>query len=304
MDELNLISEQSEWRIIKQSEYLPLIVNFKSKKSLSHEVELQTDALASLASFAIDDTICETVGRNESHPTIRYWQYDKTVVLGFQDTKLPNLEEGITYLKDQGYNVIVRNSGGLAVVLDEGILNLSIILSESSHKIEITSGYELMFSIIKSMFADFNLEIKTGEISGSYCPGSYDVSINGKKFAGISQRRLKNGVAVQIYIAVRKSRESIARAKLIRNFYKISEATEHPKLTYPQVTPKVMASLNELLPTNLTIVDVITRFVNVINNNSQKITFNNLTINETDIFNNYLQRLVDRNIKVFSEHSN
>lgn len=45
----------------------------------------------------------------------------------------------------------------------------------------------------------------------------YDLSINGKKFAGISQRRVRGGVAVQIYLCADKSGSE--RADLIRRFY-------------------------------------------------------------------------------------
>ncbi len=37
------------------------------------------------------------------------------------------------------------------------------------------------------MFEDEDVEIATHEITRSYCPGKFDLSINGKKFAGISQ---------------------------------------------------------------------------------------------------------------------
>ena len=61
------------------------------------------------------------------------------------------------------------------------------------------------------MFADFEVEIEAKEIVGSYCPGSYDLSIAGKKFAGISQRRIRNGVAVQIYLCVSGSGQERAQ---------------------------------------------------------------------------------------------
>ena len=75
-----------------------------------------------------------------------------------------------------------------------------------------------MWDLIKLMFADFEVEIEAREIVGSYCPGSYDLSIDGKKFAGISQRRIRNGVAVQIYLCVNGSGEE--RAQLLRIFMK------------------------------------------------------------------------------------
>src|SRR5690625_4394341 len=63
-----------------------------------------------MASFAIDDAIVTAVGEGEVPPTIRLWVHDKTLVLGIPDARLPHLKEGIEYIDDLGYYVIVRNS--------------------------------------------------------------------------------------------------------------------------------------------------------------------------------------------------
>ena len=117
----------------------------------------------------------------------------------------PLFSRRLTYLGEQGYKYIVRNSGGLAVVLDQAVLNLTLVLPETEKGIDINRGYEAMWLLIKQMFADFQALIEAREIHESYCPGSYDLSITGKKFAGISQRRLRSGVAVQIYLCVADS---------------------------------------------------------------------------------------------------
>ena len=68
--------------------------------------------------------------------------------------------------------------------------------------LSIDAGYELMYELIKKMFSSFEVEINAYEIVGSYCPGSFDLSIGGKKFAGISQRRIRGGIAIQIYLCI------------------------------------------------------------------------------------------------------
>ena len=85
---------------------------------------------SALESFAADDTLCHLVGQEMSIPTVRTWVHDQTVVLGIQDHRLPHISEAVALIENEDYNAIVRNSGGLAVVLDEGVLNISIVLSE------------------------------------------------------------------------------------------------------------------------------------------------------------------------------
>jgi octanoyl-[GcvH]:protein N-octanoyltransferase len=267
---------QPEWRIIDQS---AVGVHFQA-----------------LQSFGTDDTLCNSVGSGKAPATARTWVHHNTIVLGIQDTKLPNLQAGIQFLNEQGFQVIVRNSGGLAVVLDEGVLNISLILPETEKGIDINRGYDTMWHLIQNMFADYPQQIEAREIVGSYCPGSYDLSIQGKKFAGISQRRLKKGVAVQIYLCVNGSGNE--RAQLIKNFYEIAKQGEPIKYTPPEVVPEVMASLSELYGIPFTISDLMLKLLQQLKKSSSRLYSGSFNEYELEIFPGYYQRVVERNEKI------
>ncbi|RDI41973.1 lipoate--protein ligase family protein [Falsibacillus pallidus] len=278
---MNAISllQQEEWRIIDQSSLGPLF--------------------GALQSFAMDDTLCTSAGSGNSPSVARSWVHHQTVVLGIQDTKLPYLQEGLQLLEKAGFRHIVRNSGGLAVVLDQGVLNLSLIFKDTEKGIDINRGYDAMWEMVKEMFSDFPHVIEAKEIVGSYCPGSYDLSISGKKFAGISQRRLRNGVAVQIYLCVDGSGKE--RAELIRRFYEIAKKGEQTKFDYPDVQPEVMASLSELFDTPLTVQDVMLRFLNTLKERSGKIYASQLAGKELEWYEGYYLRVVARNDKILGD---
>ena len=270
---------QPKWRVIDQSSLGP---QFDAKHS-----------------FAIDDTLCASVGKNESPATVRTWVHHQTIVLGIQDTKLPFLEDGLQFLHDQGYQVIVRNSGGLAVVLDKDVLNISLIFPESEKGIDIDRGYDAMLDLIKHMLKDYDANIEAREIVGSYCPGSYDLSINGKKFAGISQRRLRGGVAVQIYLCVTGSGED--RADLIRQFYELSLKKEQTKFVFPTIKPETMSSLSDLLGVDLTVEKLLYQLLFTLKEHSQNLISSSLTVEEQLLFQQNLVRMIDRNEKVFTK---
>lgn len=267
---------QPEWRIIDQS---AVGIHFHA-----------------LQSFGTDDTLCASVGAGEAPATARTWVHHNTVVLGIQDTKLPLLTEARQFLSTQGYQSIVRNSGGLSVVLDEGVLNISLILPEKDKGIDINRGYDTMWQLVQDMFAEYNQQIVAGEIVGSYCPGSYDLSIDGRKFAGISQRRLRKGVAVQIYLCVNGS--GSARAGLVKQFYEIAKNGEPTKFAYPEIVPEVMASLSELIGENFTISDVMLRLLNQLKKNSLSLYAGQLNAFELELFPGFYQRVIDRNDKI------
>ncbi len=273
------ILKRATWRFIDQS----ISANTKSP----------------LESFAMDDTLCELVGQKKSPAVIRAWVHNASVVLGIQDHRLPHIRQGMELLQQRGYTPIVRNSGGLAVVLDAGVLNLSIILSEQEESLSINDGYDVMVELIKLLFPEAAGSIEAYEIVGSYCPGSYDLSINGKKFAGISQRRMRQGVAVQIYLCIEGSGE--ARAELIRDFYEESLQDENTKFTYPQVDPSVMASLSELLNEAFTVEQIIIRLQHVLRNLAEHVYPSYLNDEENEKYVFYLNRVLERNKKMLHE---
>lgn len=249
-----------------------------------------------LESFATDDTLCQLVGQLMSPPTIRTWVHEASVVLGIQDHRLPYVQQGMELLESRGYHPIVRNSGGLAVVLDEGILNISIVLSEQKESLSINDGYDVMVDLVKGLFPEVAEKIKAYEIVGSYCPGSYDLSIDGKKFAGISQRRLRQGVAVQIYLCIEGSGSQ--RAALIRDFYEESLQQEETKFAYPQIVPEVMASLSELVDLHLTVEAVVIRLQQLLNQWAEEVRPQSFYDEELTLYGFYLQRVFERNTKM------
>ncbi|WP_342508374.1 lipoate--protein ligase family protein [Sporosarcina sp. FSL K6-2383] len=251
---------------------------------------------SALESFAADDTLCQLVGQQMSSPTVRTWVHDKTVVLGIQDHRLPHIEEAIPMLENAGYNVIVRNSGGLAVVLDNGVLNISVVLSERDGAIDIPAGYEVMLAFVRKLFPEAGDRIEAYEIVGSYCPGSYDLSIEGRKFAGISQRRLRQGIAVQVYLCVEGS--GAERAELIRDLYDIGLQGAETKFSYPVIKPEVMASLAELLGIPLTVNDVVIRLQLLLRELAKEVEVGGFKPEEMELYTFYLNRVVERNKKM------
>lgn len=268
--------KQEKWRIIDQS-----------------TTGLHVSALTS---FGMDDTLCSSVGSGMAPATARTWVHDRTIVLGIQDTRLPHLKDALAFLKEQGYQYIVRNSGGLAVVLDKDVLNISLILPEQERGIDINSGYETMWELINYMFKEYGKTIEAKEIVGSYCPGSYDLSIDGKKFAGISQRRLRSGVAVQIYLCINGSGKQ--RAEIIKQFYAAGLQGETTKFAYPEIKPEVMASLAELLDVPLTVDQVMTKLLLALKDHAEFLFADQLQGEELPLFESYYDRVVDRNEKI------
>ncbi|GGJ83045.1 octanoyl-[GcvH]:protein N-octanoyltransferase [Lentibacillus kapialis] len=261
-----------------------------SKKSFFHG-----KPYTALTSFAIDDVLSLFARSGEAVPAVRLWVHPDTVVLGIPDSRLPYLEEGVRRLAERGYYSVVRNSGGLAVALDAGVLNISLVLPDM-RKISIYDCYEAMVSFIRFILRDLTDEIEAYEITGSYCPGDFDLSIDGKKFAGISQRRVRDGAAIQIYLDVEG--EGRERAELLREFYDVAKKDEETRFDYPDIDPAVMASLSELLGMALTVDAMKERVLQGIREASDRIVTDDFSDNELVQFEKRYVQMMKRNKEV------
>ncbi len=222
------------------------------------------DHFSSFDPFIYTDLFADYAG-NESVSFFHFWSMKNEVILGMKDTRVPYLDKAIASILTNQYDSVVRNSGGLAVVADEGILNFSIIIPQPDKKysFSIDEGYLLMKRLIEEALVDFNIKIDAYEVTDSYCPGDFDLSINGKKFAGISQRRIKKGISIMIYLSVEGDQNK--RGEIVRSFYQSGLNEKFGTDGYPPVNPNSMKNLSDLLPEKMTVDELKKRLVNVLN---------------------------------------
>lgn len=205
-----------------------------------------------LSHFALTDALINYSGKYKQ-PIIHFWQSSPLVILGMMDTRIGRFQEGLEIFEGYEHDYIVRNSGGLAIVSDPGVLNVSLIYEQT---LTINQAYEFMLNFVRETFYPHfpKKEIKAFEIKNSYCFGDYDLSIDGQKVAGISQRRIQNGVAIMIYISVNGNQNK--RAEILKDFYDIGLDGSEPTGRYPKVKPEVMTTLEEAYQTDLSIEQV------------------------------------------------
>jgi octanoyl-[GcvH]:protein N-octanoyltransferase len=257
-----------------------------------------------LNAFARDELLCRRAGASGA-ALLHLWRHPRAFVLGLRDSRLPAADEAQRWLHELGYSTAVRNSGGAAVPLDLGVLNVSLVLPKEQGALDFRDDFRIMAEMLADCFgggagadgaetgtgagegaaarrqtgerapegnaarpAAAGAEpdsggdtkaggeqrgtvaglVQSGEIAGSYCPGEFDLSIGGRKFCGIAQRRHANAVVVQAFVVV--ERTGAERAALARAFYERAAAGQGGD--YPRVRPETMGSLSELLGAEMT----------------------------------------------------
>lgn len=199
-----------------------------------------------LYAFALDELLCKQVGQG-GLPMCHLWRHPRSFIMGLRDSRLPGADRARQQLQALGYQVAVRNSGGAAVPLDVGVVNISLILpnppvEQGPHHFH--DDFELMYFLIRQALAHTGVIVDKGEIQGAFCPGDFDLSIGGRKFCGIAQRRQLHAYIVQAFVIVEGSGE--ARAALVRNFYE-QAAEDADQQLYPLVVDSSTASLEQLI---------------------------------------------------------
>lgn len=176
---------------------------------------------------------------------VHYWTLARTVILGMQDLRLPQLPAALKTLQAAGYPFFVRNSGGLGIVCDEQVLNVSLFLPPDAATIP--EAYQLMADWLTTAVG---APLTVGEVRHSYCPGTFDLSLGGQKIAGLAQRRTSRGIVVMAYLAV--GGDQAARGQVMADFYQAGQGQADPRHRFPQVLPATMGTLKAHLAAPLT----------------------------------------------------
>jgi len=191
-------------------------------------------------SFALDELFGQATG-NGGPPVCHLWRHPRAFVLGTRDSRLPGAAKAVRWLEAQGRSALARSSGGAAVPLDAGVVNVSLVLPipEGSRQ-DFRNDFARMYDLIRLAAARHGADVRRGEVAGSYCPGDFDLSMDGLKFCGIAQRRLLRAMIIQAFVLVEGSGPK--RAELVRSFYDRAAVGAAPG-SYPIVRPEVMTSL-------------------------------------------------------------
>lgn len=193
--------------------------------------------------FALDELLCRHTGKG-GPAVCHLWRHPRGFVMGLRDSRLPHAAEAQQWLESLGYSTAVRSTGGAAVPLDLGVVNISLILPKEGLGDKcFRSDYERMYQLIKLALRNTGYTVDKGEIDGAYCPGDYDLSIGGIKFCGIAQRRQAHAFVVQAFVICEGSGK--VSAELVRSFYERA-ALGVLQADHPVVTEDKTGSLEEL----------------------------------------------------------
>ncbi len=114
------------------------------------------------------------------------WRAPQALIAGPGESRLPDFSAAASRLGAEGWPVISRHSGGSASPVSGGTLQIAIA-RPAIPEITIDSAYMEVVDLIRAILSPYRLELETGAATDTFCPGRYDISIAGRKIAGLSQ---------------------------------------------------------------------------------------------------------------------
>jgi len=140
--------------------------------------------------FVVDRELGVAVA-NGAQPTYRLWTSPRSLAVSRQDSHLPAFADASRSMADTGWPVIVRDTGGSAVALGPGILNLSMVLPRSLLAglpgTAMESVYALLCGPIRQTLATLGILTSFASVPTAFCDGRFNLAVNGKKIAGTAQ---------------------------------------------------------------------------------------------------------------------
>jgi octanoyl-[GcvH]:protein N-octanoyltransferase len=133
------------------------------------------------------------LARWSSHeqPRALIWHGGPALVISQADRHLPHCELATRDAAEQGWPVFVRTTGGAAVALAPGVINLALFTTLPDPAPSLAAGFELICRPVIAALARFGVAAGTGHAPGAFCDGRFNVLVGDRKIAGTAQRRTR-----------------------------------------------------------------------------------------------------------------
>ena len=102
---------------------------------------------------------------------------------------MPGFDAACTASASEDWPVAVRRTGGSCVPHGPGVLNLALVYPRPPDiEWSMEDSYTLLCSPLRQLLESYGLDVKTGEVPGSFCDGKFNLQVENRKLVGTSQR--------------------------------------------------------------------------------------------------------------------
>lgn len=156
--------------------------------------ELQCAAVRVADGLALEQRLATDVTLGTASGAVHLWRpLDRAMVVPRRLTQEPAFARASEELRQRGYPVLTRASGGDIVPQVPGMLNIAIgyaVAPVRQHGFGVESAYRFLCEPVIDWLREQHLgvSISTGAVAGALCDGRFNVVAEQRKIAGTAQR--------------------------------------------------------------------------------------------------------------------
>lgn len=155
--------------------------------------------------FGLQEVVMEDVAAERRGPTALAWTSSRYVAATRRETRLPGFRRAATLAENEGFPVLVRNSGGGAVAANEGSVSFSLTFPVDDLRHDLYERYTDGVELVTAALRRVGVAAEGGEVENEFCPGAYSVrsgGYRGVKHAGLAQRVTRRAARLEALILV------------------------------------------------------------------------------------------------------
>lgn len=155
--------------------------------------------------FGLQQAVLEEVAAGERGPTALMWTSSRYIGATRPETRLPGFGKAVKLAGQEGFPVLVRNSGGGAVAANRGSISFSLTFPVEDLRHGLYERYTEGVDLVAAALRRVGVEAEGGEVAGEFCPGAYSVRSGGSmgvKHAGLAQRVTRRAARLEALILV------------------------------------------------------------------------------------------------------
>lgn len=160
--------------------------------------------------FGLQQAVLEEVAAGSRGATTLLWSSSRYIGATRPETRLPGFPEAHELAEEDGFPVLVRNSGGGAVAANEGSISFSITFPVKDMRRGLYERYAEGAELVVEALETIGIEAEPGEVDGEFCPGAYSVRVGGPggfKVAGLAQRVTSRAARMEALVLVTRTAE-------------------------------------------------------------------------------------------------
>ena len=169
--------------------------------------------------FGLQQAVLEEVAAGSRDATALLWTSPRYIGATHPETRLPGFGEAVRLAGEDGFPVLVRNSGGGAVAANEGSISFSLTSPVEDLRHGLYDRYSEAVELILAALINLGIEAEAGEVEGEFCPGAYSIrsgGYSGVKIAGLAQRVTRRAARMEALVLVTKTAEL---RRVLEGFY-------------------------------------------------------------------------------------